>query len=181
VPTSLPKGSKAAATWLSRWVSTPPVTPGGASHFAKQRPKYRLRARIGYPQQQLFPAGLRPGLQQSSALGHEDGAAHDHLDGGWPRPDPDLPPRPELSGSILLLEAERDWGLWSVHPLQKWIANALSRRRGHGAGDRGQFQYLPVPVKMSRWSPARQGDGTKYPLGPDSCGIGTEGLGRARR
>src|SRR5664280_3583540 len=31
VPTNLPSGSSAATTWVSRWVSTPPVIPGGAS------------------------------------------------------------------------------------------------------------------------------------------------------
>jgi hypothetical protein len=48
-------------------------------------------------------------------------------------------------------------------------------------GDWGQFRCPLIPVKLSRWNPARRGDGTMYPLGPDACGIGTEGLGRARQ
>jgi hypothetical protein len=40
VPTSRPKGSSAAATCLSRWVSTPPVIPGAASTMVMAIPSF---------------------------------------------------------------------------------------------------------------------------------------------
>jgi hypothetical protein len=42
-PMSLPKGSKAAATWMSRCVSTPPVMPRGASTMVMAIPSFLKR------------------------------------------------------------------------------------------------------------------------------------------
>ena len=40
---SLPNGSRAAATWTSRCVSTPPVMPGGASTMVMAIPSFLKR------------------------------------------------------------------------------------------------------------------------------------------